>query len=289
MKNLFIVFLAVLVAVSATGINGFAQSSDEPILQSGITYRVAQGTELQLDLALPSVGKGPFPAVIFLPGICWGACGGLGSRTQENPRILEAARHGYVGATVDHRPSNLAPFPAQLHDLKAAVRWLRANAGKYRIDPGRIGVAGWSSGGHLALLLGLTSPSDGLEGDAANPEYSSRVEVVVSVGGPADLASCHKLLDGWLDTLVGGSPEQVPEKYRRASPVTYVTGDSPPVLLIHGDQDEYVPFSQAVLLDAKLRDAGVVHTLIVKKGGWHSDYLSDPAVIDFFDKYLKSQ
>ena len=176
--------------------------------------------------------------------------------------------------------------------MKAAVRWLRANANKYNIDPDHIGAAGWASGGHLALMLGLTDASDGLEGDGANMNYSSRVQAVVSAGGLTELASCYKDssdFKGPISAFIGASPEEAPDRYKAASPVTYVTKDDPPILLIYGDSDYSVPISQAVLLDAKLQEAGVIHTLMVKKGGIHTDYLWIPEVLSFFDKYLKGE
>jgi acetyl esterase/lipase len=180
-------------------------------------------------------------------------------------------------------------FPAQMYDVKAAVRWLRANATKYDIDPDRIGAAGFSSGGHLALMLGLTEASDGLEGDGANMDYSSRVQAVVSAGGPTELASCYSTLKWPIGTFLEASPDQSPDRYKAASPVTYVTRDDPPILLIYGDSDYAVPVSQAVLLDARLQEAGVAHSLIVRKGVGHIDLLWIPEVLNFFDKYLKGR
>ena len=298
MKKLFIIVLAVLVGVAAARVNVFAQKADQPILEQGITYWVADGVELKLDLARPSTGKGPFPALIFLAGNGWGYVSGL-NRTQHDIQIIDAAHRGYVAASVDYREAHRGetgesknPFPAQVHDVKAAVRWLRANAEKYDIDANHIGAAGWSSGGHLALMLGLTDASDGLEGEGANMEYSSRVQAVVSAGGITDLASCYNDSDvakGFVGAFIGASPEEAPDRYKAASPVTYVTRDDPPILLIHGDGDSAVPFSQAVLLDAKLQEAGVIHTLMAKKGGTHTDYLWIPEVLIFFDKYLKGE
>jgi acetyl esterase/lipase len=170
MKKLFIIALGVLAFATAAGIGGSAQQEGWPLVEDGITYAVANGIELKLDLARPSTGKGPFPALIYLAGNGWGWYGGI-NRTQHSVEIRSAARHGYVAASVDYREARRGGtgasqnvFPSQVHDVKAAVRWLRANAAKYNIDPDRIGAAGWSSGGHLALMLGLTSASDGLEG-----------------------------------------------------------------------------------------------------------------------------
>jgi dipeptidyl aminopeptidase/acylaminoacyl peptidase len=139
-------------------------------------------------------------------------------------------------------------------------------------------------------MLGLTDLSDGLEGKGTNMQYSSRVQAVVSSCGNMELVGCYE--DGGRDEVgkfLGALPSEAPDRYRAASPVTYVTKGDPPVLLIHGDQDGSVPFRQALLMDAKLEAAGVIHALIVKKGMSHSDYVRGPDsdYLSFFDKYLK--
>ena len=168
-----IAVLAALAGLVAVGVNAFAQKADQPVLEQGITYAVAGGVELKLDLARPSTGEGPFPALVFFEGNGWGFY--PGSRGTYDYQIGVAARHGYVAATVDVRPAHKVgageyanSFPAQVHDAKAAVRWLRANAAKYKVDPNHMGAAGWSSGGYLALMLGLTDATDGLEGEGSN-------------------------------------------------------------------------------------------------------------------------
>lgn len=151
-----------------------AVHADPPIVENDIVFGNGGGQDLKRDLARPSEGDGPFPALVLLFG------GGLGYYTEDRGQcsgeILHAAQRGYVAVAIDYRLTSIKEngktkdlFPAQIYDVKAAVRWLRANASKYRIDPSRIGVSGWSSGGHFALLLGLTVPSDGLEGDSGSP------------------------------------------------------------------------------------------------------------------------
>ena len=165
-------------------------------------------------------------------------------------------------------------------------RWLRANAEKYRIDPDHIGAYGFSAGGHLSLLLGLTSPSDGLEGEGPNMAYSSAVQAVVDSAGPTELSSLPPVLSFICQKLLGGTAQEVPEQYEKASPVTYVRKDSPPVLTISGDEDG-AAIEQARLLDEKMNEAGARHTLIVKPGKGHEDFIDDPAVWDFFAKNFK--
>ena len=269
------------------------------ILEKGITFGKGADVELKLDLARPARGKGPFPALVFMFAGAWS----IGSRTDFSTEIIEAAKRGYVAVTVDYRLTSVRengkvkyPFPAQVHDVKCAVRWLRANAEKYRIDPNSIGAMGWSSGGHLALMLGLTDSSHGLEGECGNSKFSSRVQAVASLAGPTELISWYheygEAARGIGEALLGGTPEEVPEQYKAASPLTYVSKDDPPVLTIQGDWDIEVPPQQAELLDAKMKEAGASHTLILKKDVGHFQYrlwnfLEDYPVWDFFDRHLK--
>jgi acetyl esterase/lipase len=269
------------------------------IWEPGITYGKGGDVELKLDLARPASGKGPFPALIFMPGSGWGYWS-VGRR-QYCSALIEAAERGYVAVAVDHRLISVKEndkikylFPAQVYDVKCAVRWLRANAKKYKIDPNRIGAVGHSSGGHLALMLGLTDPSHGLEGECGNSKFSSRVQAVVSLAGPTGLISLyHESSEPNIPILLveflGGTPEEVPDQYKIASPLTYVSKDDPPVLTIQGDRDLAVPPKQAELLDAKMKEAGASHMLIIKKGAGHINFWYDNAVWDFFDKHLKGE
>jgi acetyl esterase/lipase len=185
-------------------------------------------------------------------------------------------------------------FPAQIHDAKAAIRWVRAHAKKYQVDPERIGVTGASAGGHLSLLVGLTDPSSSLEGDSGNPDQSSQVQAVVNVFGPTDMASCYqKSSVAWIFRLfLGGTPDEAAERYKAASPLTYVSKDDPPVLTLHGDMDALVPVEQARMLDERMKAVGAPHTLMVFEGqghgfgGEHGKKAAD-ATWAFFDRHLK--
>ena len=165
-------------------------------------------------------------------------------RSRDRGAIEDAAKRGYVAVTISYRlmqfdevkkeTTTATPiFPAQIHDAKAAVRWVRANARKYHVDPDHIGVTGASAGGHLSLLVGLTDPAAQLEGDSGNPDQSSRVQAVVNVFGPTDMAFCYeKSSVTWICRLfMGGTPAEEPERYKAASPITYVSADDPPSLL----------------------------------------------------------
>ncbi|MGV3483600.1 MAG: prolyl oligopeptidase family serine peptidase, partial [Planctomycetaceae bacterium] len=228
-----------------------------------------------------------------------------GKRDAYRAQIEEAASRGYVAATITYRlmkfdeskkeTTQAEPiFPAQVHDAKQAVRWLRRHADQYNLDPNRIGVTGGSAGGHLSLMIGLTDPQSALEGEGDASDVSSRVQAVVNVFGPTEMVACYEQsIVQWIFRLfMGGTPEQVPETYRQASPLTYVSKDDPPVLTLHGDQDTLVPVSQATLLDQSMKAAGGSHTLLVFKGQGHgfqgaAQQQAADAMWNFFDQHLK--
>ena len=272
----------------------------EIVTEDNITYGKAGDTELKLDLARPQ-GDGPFPAIVFIHGGGW--C--QGNREGYRGAIQEAAKRGYVAATISYRlmkfdeskkeTTTATPiFPAQIHDAKAAIRWVRANAAKYHVNPDRIGVTGGSAGGHLSLLVGLTDPTSSLEGDSGNPGQSSRVQAVVNYFGPTEMVTGYeKSSVAWILRLfMGGTPSEAAERYRAASPMTYVSKDDPPVLTLHGDKDTLVPIEQAKLLDEKMKAVGASHTLIVFEGQGHGfggeqGKKAWDATWEFFERHLK--
>ena len=261
------------------------------VVERNLVYGKGGDTDLLLDLAMPKSGAGPFPVVMFLHGRGWRE----GSRQDMNQFIEGMAGLGYVSVTIEYRLVPAARFPAQVEDCKAAVRWLRANATKYRIDPGQIGVVGFSAGGHLALMLGVTGPNDGLEGTGGNPDQSSRVQAVVSFFGPTDFSTRDWPGDLEREVIVpflGGSVAERPDAYRKASPYNYVTKDAPPFLFFHGSDDELVPVDQSKRLADKLKNAGVPVQLVVLEGERHgfSDANNQKAMremLDFLGERLK--
>ncbi len=258
---------------------------------------LAYTDECHLDMMTPE-GEGPFPAVVCVHGGGWHA----GSRKSYMPFLGELAKRGYVGVTISYRFAPKHRFPAQIEDVKSAVRWLRANAKRYRINPDKIGAIGDSAGGHLVDLLAVTGKDDGLEGKG-NEEQSSRVQAAVALYGPSDLAfgyECSSLqtkMEGGyvrmaLSQLLGGTPEKFAGRYRAASPVTYASKDDPPILLVHGTKDTLVGIEQSEILERKLKDAGAGAELLRIEGaghGFQGDELKKAvdASLKFFDKHLK--
>jgi acetyl esterase/lipase len=184
------------------------------------------------------------------------------------------ARRGYVAIAPDYRLAPAHRFPACIEDCKCAVRWLRASAGKYRVDTARIGAVGLMAGGHLACLLGMTESGDGLEGTAGYLDQSSRVHAVVSFAGPTDLAdeTLHvpEVLKDNLIPLMGGPPSEQRDLYRKASPVHYSPRTSPTFLLIHGSADQVVPVRQAHVLAEKLKRSGSSARVVELEGEGHT-------------------
>jgi acetyl esterase/lipase len=232
-----------------------------------VVYGHAGDKELKLDLARPSEGKGPFPVVLCLHGGGWR----MGNKRDMRAWIQLLAREGYVAASVGYRLAPDHTFPAQIEDCKTAVRFLRANAKKYAIDKDRFGAIGYSAGGHLACLLGLTTEKDGLGGKEHLKE-SSRIQAVVDYFGPTDLTAFGKddtVQRGMLGPFIGAKFSENPAAHERASPIKYVSKDAPPFLIFHGTKDLVVSIEHSRKLAAKLKDAGVDVKLVEVPGEGH--------------------
>ena len=270
-----------------------AAPEEATVLEQGLVFGKGGDLDLKLDLARPAQGKGPFPGLVWVFGGGWGY---FNAARAQCP-IRTAAEQGFVAVTVDYRLTSARdaagkvryPFPAQIQDVKCAIRWLRAHAGQYHVDPERIGIVGWSSGGHLALLAGLAEAADGLEGDGGQPGVSSRVKAVVCSAGMVDAVSFHQHTNVPLrvELLLGGPPDAAPAAYRAASPLSYVRKTNPPVLFLQGDQDSSCPPAQAQMLKDGMDAAGADCTVIIEKGKGHQDFYTEPALWQFLDKHLK--
>ena len=265
---------------------------DSVAFEPGITYTSPDGQDLKLDLARPKTGAGPFPAVICIHG------GGFraGSREGYDGLIVRLAERGYVAATVSYRLAPKSKFPAAVHDVKAAVRWMKANAGTYHVDPSRVGVTGGSAGGHLAQFLGVTGDEPRFEGDGGNPGVSSRVACVVNVYGPSDLTRSYgKSVDAAevLPLFLGGDLQTARQTHVLASPLTWVSKGDAPTLVIHGTEDKYVAHEQSVWLVDALQAHEVEAELLTLPGAGHGfkgddAKKADEAMFAFFDAHLKA-
>ena len=301
--NLVIFLTAVL--ISTCSIPTFAKANKAPQRRAR-GPNVPEGTQIlrdlayvpdgherqKLDLYLPSQNEGssPLPVIVWVHGGAWR----MGSK--KNCRSARFLRHGYAAASINYRLSQHAIFPAQIEDCKAAIRFLRANAGKYNIDPARIGVWGSSAGGHLVALLGTTGDIKEFD-KGQNLHVSSRVQAVCDYFGPTDFTKMsnfkstmdHDAPDSPESLLVGGPIQQNKEACRRANPITYISKNDPPFLICHGDKDMLVPHNQSVLLNTALIKVGVSVKFHTVKGGGHGfrDQEVDRMVQEFFDKHLK--
>jgi len=238
--------------------------------------------------------KQRLPAIVNIHGGGWKQ--GDKSSLLDQSIAMELARNGYICANINYTLSVLGPcWPQNLYDCKTAVQFLRNNAKLYHLDPNHIGAIGTSAGGHLAAMLGLTGPEVGLEPPGPYKGISSRVQAVVPMYGPHDLnkdfgsyVKKRRFIAGFL----GAEKEDDPNLWTFASPVSHVSPDDPPFLLLHGTLDDVVFLEQSIELDKKLRENGVESRLISIEAG-HSFGLHPeqrdlrPAVIAFFDKHLK--
>jgi len=255
-----------------------------------IVYARVGDRELKLDMVLPAEGDGPFPGLVVIHGGAWRG----GNKKSVRFMMEDAAKRGYIAISPQYRfcPKDL--FPAQVHDAKAAVRWLRTHAKEYKLDPDHIGATGFSAGGHLALMLGLTGPEDGLEGDVPEGAPSSRVQAVVNYFGPTEL-DADDIPEGskpLVRDFIGGTPAEKPDAVKKASPLTFVTKDDPPTLTFQGTKDPLVPHTQATkLADAQTRAgvAGRVELMVGAGHGWAGPELKHTldGTFAFFDRYLK--
>ncbi len=258
--------------------------------EKDIEYSNPDGQHMQVDLAMPKKAEGTLPAIVCIHG------GGFraGKRQGYDKLITTLAQHGYVAITVEYRLAPAYKFPA-------AVRWLRANAAKYHVDPKRVGVMGGSAGGHLALYLGVTAGRPEFEGEGNN-DQSSAVSCVVSYYGPSDFTKSYGASVDAAEVLplfLGGNLEEKHREHIVASPLYWVTPDAPPTLCIHGTDDKYVAYEQAGWMVDKLKASSVEAELMTIEGAGHgfkfddkektkeANEKADAAMIAFFDKHFK--
>ncbi|HEX3855975.1 MAG TPA: alpha/beta hydrolase [Verrucomicrobiae bacterium] len=264
---------------------------DDVLFERNIEYSNPDGQHLQLNMARPKNADGLLPVVLCIHG------GGFrgGTRDGHNALCLKLAQHGFVAVTITYRLAPKYQFPAAVYDTKAAVRWLRANAAKYQIDPARIGVMGDSAGGHLAQFLGVTAGVKEFEGDGGNAGESSSVACVVNEYGTSDLTKSYgKSVDAGevLPLFLGGDLQTALPRHIQASPLNWVTPDAAPTFIMHGTDDKYVAYEQSVWMRNRLQACGVDVEMITFEGAGHGFKGADAekaeqALIAFFEKHLK--
>ena len=252
----------------------------------GIVYSKVADQELKCDVYQPS-GSGPFPTILMIHGGAWRS----GNKLHLIRHAWAAAKRGFVVVVINYRHAPKAKFPAQIHDCKNAVRWIRANADRYQIDENRIGVFGYSAGGHLAALLGTTKPADQLEGAPASDleGISTSVHAVAIGGAPCEFSWIGE--NSWtLTYLFGATRAAAPQRYERASPTHFVDhSENVPFRIFHGTHDWLVPLSTAQKFKKRLDDFGLDYEweeLDTGHVGAFSDFRCFDRTLTFFEQKL---
>jgi acetyl esterase/lipase len=303
----FAQFALISIVVLLVSAGSPAIAAEDDSVPAGVTvlhnlrYREGGSKACVLDLAMPKddLGK-PRPAIVVIHGGGWIEGGKASFSTPKNRppgNIIDFARLGFVAVTINYRMSKEAPFPAALHDCQCAVRWLRANADKYHVDPNRIGAWGNSAGGHLALMLGMAGERVPPEKDRPHPDQSSALQAVVSDSGPIDLLYQHEhnQVRTVIGLFLGGEPTGArADLYKLASPANHITPQTPPLMLIYGGADSQVGVETADRFVVALHEAGLKDVSYLRLGTVdhcpHSlirvDWLN-PAVNEFFVRTLR--
>lgn len=262
----------------------------EPRIVRNVEYARIGATSLKLDLYLPE--KPQPPLVVYVHGGAWRA------GTKNDMPLGGLVAQGFAVASIEYRLSTEAPFPAQAHDIKAAIRFLRAKGKELGCDPAKIVIAGSSAGGHLAALAGVSNRVKELEGTVGEfARESSEVQGIISLFGASNLQSIlgqstpHGLgvRVPALQLLLGGQPEEKPELARLASPVAHVGAGDPPLLLIHGDADPQMPFEQSLELQRAYQAKSLpVQLEVISKGQHGGKEFYDRERIALMVKFLQA-
>lgn len=267
-------------------------------MRSAVSFAQVDGQSLSFDLYAPD-GGGPARGVII-----WVHGGAWSSGSRASPNLIGLTARGWALASVDYRLSTQAVFPAQIFDIKAAVRYLRAHAPEYGLPNTPFVIAGSSAGGHLAALVGVSNGESALEGSVgeggagSDQPVSSDVQAIVSLYGASDLTTilAQSTPHGLnvrvpaLQLLLGGQPDTVPDLARLASPVFHVDATDPPLLMLHGDQDDQMPIEQSRELEAEYRALGLAVQLVVVPGAGHGGAVfTDAAHLELIDQFLRAQ
>ena len=281
---------AILLLGASLAAGGQAEAVPEGIkVESNIAYR--DGNRLwKLDLVMPEeAGDELRPGLVVVHGGGWSR----GNKGSFHPRAIEYAQKGFVCINVNYRLSGTDPFPAAVEDVKCAVRWFRANAEKYRVDPDRIAGMGNSAGAHLVSMLALVPKEADMEGDGPHQDQSSLINAAVVYSGPAVLGMAIEKSGSHpaYRKFVAGPEETIMERAKKASPITYVTKDAPPFLIIHGTKDGTVPVAQADVFVEKLKEAEADVTYLRIERGSHNLFNNPEAgkaAAEFLERVLKA-
>ncbi len=276
-------------------------SSESITVLPDMDYAGTENPRQALDLYLPK-GHGKdseaLPLLVFIHGGGW-AKGDKGGGGRQVTRFVESGN--YAGASIGYRLTDEAPWPTQIHDCKAAIRWLRANAAEYGIDPDRIAVWGTSAGGHLVAMLGVSGDVPELEGEVGlHLDETSEVTCVVNFFGPSELLTMndnpskidHNAQTSPESKLVGGTLQENPDIARNASPISWVSAEDEPSLIVHGTKDELVPYPQSVNFEKALEAVGVPTILLTVEGGGHGAGFGpsvNEAVAEFLNHHLRGE
>jgi acetyl esterase/lipase len=276
--------------VCAMAASAFSQDTGKVKIEKSIAY-LPEGRAEKADLYLPTDDGTLHPAVLIVHGGGW--TGGKRDATREINIGTTLASYGYVCMSIDYllgdKEGTNECWPQNLHDCKTAVRWLRENATRLKIDPRHIGAIGGSAGGHLVSMLAVTQPADGLDPKEPYGSQSCAIQCVVNLYGPADL-------ENWKDiAALRKKRSEAPELYKQFSVLPHLDKDDPPFLILHGTADTTVPLEQSTSLEAALTKVGIEHHLEIIEGAPHSFHLQPkqkdlrPLVLAFFDKHLRDK
>lgn len=278
--------------VGALGAQASAQGQSYTTI-TNLDYAGTGHPKHRLDVLLPApVGPQLLPVVVFIHGGGWSS----GSKSGGLNQLKQVISDRYAGVSIDYRLTDEAAWPAQIHDCKAALRWIRANGHLYQMDTASIAVWGTSAGGHLAAMLGVSNGVESLEGSiGSHLETSSDVTCAVDWFGPSDLLSIleypsqmdHDAVDSPESKLIGGQVSSHPEEARLASPSHYVSSQAAPFFIAHGDRDTSVPYQQSVLLHYLLEKAGAEATFIKVVGAGHG--LGGTVLFERLNAFLDNQ
>jgi acetyl esterase/lipase len=294
MKKIWLILSVIIVILIASTTSVYALQSSS--IEKNVVFYRCQGKDVAMDLYYPRLAGAASPVVVYIHGGGWfSGDKATGIGLQEIPELNQ---RGYLVASINYRLAPRYAFPSQIEDVECAIRFLRANAGEYKIDSEHIGVYGESAGGHLASLLGVTNGVNWCCNPDSYPDQSTKVQAVVDMFGPSDLSLTFKQNWNMAIEHIFGTSDPESNLIKEASPVNYVSQDDPPFLIIHGSRDDQVLPDQSEELYQKLISNNVPASLLIVEncghefspvGGPISPSRSEISsrIADFFDQYLK--